>query len=113
MADFSKPIDFVCIEDESFGKYLEYLRNKNVNLQKRVCAILRKRSDECDATECENCKYDMDNHISRRELGDVLGVSDSTVANWEDGRSRISIECLFAYEELTGIDVHKLVRMEE
>lgn len=113
MANFSDPINFVNIVDEEFGKYLEYLRRRNINLQKRVCAILRKQTGECDATECNNCRYEMDNHISRRELGEVLGVSESTIANWEDGRSRISIECLFAYEELTGIDVHDIVEMKE
>lgn len=94
------------IDWEATGNKLYRLRSDNAALRRFVCSVLRKESDKCnnDSGDCENCtdKY-MDKSISRTELGDVFGVTESVINNWESGRTEVGIEDLLFYCKIANV----------
>lgn len=93
------------------GKNLYLLRNDNLNLRRYVCFVLNLHKGNCDG-DCINCRYEMDNSISRKELADVLGTSDSVIANWEKGKTPVGIEDLLLYCDICGIDLNDILVFE-
>lgn len=100
------------IDWEATGNKLFRLRSDNANLRRFVCSALRKESDRCnsDFGNCENCtdKY-MDRSISRPELAEVFGVSESVINNWESGRTEIGIEDLLFYCQLANVELDDIL----
>ena len=96
------------IDWKKTGKVLQLLREDNIELRKAVCGALKHDKDECGGV-CAECKYDMDNHISRKELSEVFGVSESVIFNWENGRTNVDYENLLFYAQLAKTDIEKIV----
>lgn len=90
------------------GKNLELLRNDNIELRRSVCGALRQARGECSG-DCAKCKYEMDNNISRKELSEVFGVSDSVIYNWENGKTVVAYDDLLFYAQLAKIDINEIV----
>ena len=93
------------IDRKNTARNLKHLRCNDSNLRRYVCWCLKTKSDDCFGTDCENCRLDMDNSISRRELAQVLDVSENTLANWESGRSVPDLEFLLMYSEICKRDL--------
>ncbi|MCM1237743.1 MAG: helix-turn-helix domain-containing protein [Ruminococcus flavefaciens] len=89
---------------EKTAKNLKLLRCHNLNLRRYVCFALNYDKGECDG-ECETCSLDMDHSISQAELAKVFNVTDCAVANWENQKSRPSLEDLIFYSRLCGIEL--------
>ena len=93
------------------GKNLEFLRCDNLNLRRNVCNLLNYDKGLCSG-ECEICRYEMDNSISRSELATVFNVSESVVFNWENNRTHISIEDLLFYCQLASVGIDDILVYE-
>ena len=90
------------------GKVLQLLREDNIELRRAVCGALKHDKDDCGGV-CSACKYEMDNHISRKELSEVFGVSESVIFNWENGRTAVDYENLLFYAQLTKLKLDDIV----
>lgn len=90
------------------GRNLQLLREDNLELRRQVCGALKHGKGECGGI-CNECRYEMDNHISRKELSDVFGVSESVIFNWENGRTAVDYEDLLFYAKLSGCDIEDIV----
>jgi len=91
------------------GKNLKLLRADNIALRRYVCFVLRTKKGDCEGTNCDGCKFDMDNSISQSELAEVFNVSESMVANWENARSEPSIDDLLFYAEICGLKLDDIL----
>lgn len=96
------------IDWELTAQNLRLLRNDNINLRRYVCRTLNYDKAECDG-DCENCKFDMDSSISQKELASVFCVNTGSVVNWENGKSRPSIEDLIFYSQISGVDLYEVL----
>ena len=96
-----EPIARRTIDRKKTGRNLQLLREDDIELRRFVCRALRKELGECDGN-CPDCRFDMDNHISRNELAKVFNVSESVICNWESGRTMIGVEDLLFYAQITG-----------
>lgn len=100
------------IDWEATGNKLYRLRSDNPNLRRFVCSALRKENGSCNngSGDCENCtdKY-MDKNISRPELSEVFGVSDSVINNWESGRTEIGIEDVLFYCQIANVKLEDIL----
>ena len=96
------------IDWKKTGKNLQLLREDNVDLRRCVCAALNQDKSDCSGA-CADCKYEMDNHISRNELAAVFGVSESVIFNWENGRTEVDYENLLFYAQLSKQEVKDIV----
>ena len=103
-----KPIQRKFIDWKRTGKSLQLLREDNLELRRAVCGALRRDKGECSGN-CSECIIDIDNHISRKELSEVFGVSESVIFNWESGRTSIDYENLLFYAQLAKVDVDDIV----
>lgn len=90
------------------GRILRDLRNDNLNLRRYVCYVLKSHEGNCSG-ECESCKYEMDNSISRAELAQVFNVSDSIICNWESGKTPVGLDDLLFYCEITGLKINDII----
>ena len=81
------------------------LREDNIELRRAVCGALKHDKGDCSGN-CGECRFEMDNHISRKELSEVFGVSESVIFNWENGRTVVDYENLLFYAQLSqhGLD---------
>lgn len=79
-----------------------------MNLRRYVCYVLKYGDAKCTG-ECETCKFDMDNNISQSELAKVFNVSTSMIANWENCKSKPSLEDLILYSEICGTDLYDIL----
>lgn len=95
------------IDWKKTGKNLQLLRESNGNLRRSVCNALKRDKADCDG-ECETCRYEIDSHISRKELAEVFGVSESVIFNWESGRTAVGYEDLLFYGQLAQIELGEL-----
>ena len=97
------------------GKNLKLLRNDNLNLRKYVCRELNKRKKTfgCDGAECDTCKFEMDNSISQAELAQVFHVTENRIVNWENNKSKPTIEDLIFYSQICGVDFFDILVFEE
>ncbi len=51
----------------------------------------------------------MDNHISRNELAEVFGVSESVIFNWENGRTAVSLEDMLFYAQISQKELSDII----
>lgn len=100
------------IDWEKTGRNLEELRLRNPRLRRNVCSVLRRGSGDCSG-DCEGCRYEIDNHISRKELAEVFNVSENVVFNWETGRSNVQYDDLLFYAQLAESEVDEIVAFAE
>lgn len=84
------------------------LREDNIKLRRQVCKALKHNDANCSG-DCGICEFEMDNHISRKELADIFGVSPSVIFNWESGRTAVGYENLLFYAQLAETDVKDIV----
>lgn len=103
-----RPIHRNFIEWKKTGRNLQMLREDNYELRRQVCSALKHDSGDCSG-ECDVCDYEMDNHISRKELADVFGVSESVIFNWENGRTVVDYENLLFYAQLSKKQLDEIV----
>ena len=96
------------IDLDKTGKKLQALREHNLALRRKACEVLKRETRDCKH-KCEECEYEMDNHISRKELADVFGVSENVIFNWESGRTAVGYEDLLFYSQLSELDVDDIV----
>ena len=90
------------------GKALQLLREDNLELRRAVCGALIADKGNCSGN-CADCVIDLDNHISRKELSEVFGVSESIIFNWETGRTIIDYENLLFYAQLSKQEIDDIV----
>lgn len=101
-----KHIDFVRVDRKKTGRFLQHLRNDNLDLRRYVCREknLKKGAQGCDGEDCEKCQtYNMEASISQAELAEVMGVPTSQIANWENGKSMPDLEFLIFYCRLCNL----------
>ena len=96
------------IDWKKTGRNLQLLREDNIELRRAVCGALKHDKDECGG-QCADCRFEMDNHISRKELSEVFGVSESVIFNWENGRTNVDYENLLFYAQLSKRDLDQIV----
>lgn len=103
----------IYIDWEKTAKNLRLLRESNSNLKKYVCymtKIVNSKNAQCSG-DCENCKFDIDHHISQKELASVFNVSASSVINWENGKSKPPIEEIFFYAKICNLGLKDVLVM--
>lgn len=96
------------IDWDATADNLRLLRCDDLNLRRYVCGELGTWRGKCGGN-CDACVFDMDNHISQKELAEVMGVSEHMIINWETGRSRPKLEYLLMYAMLCKLDIFKVV----
>lgn len=97
------------IDWEKTSRNLQMLRYDNMSLRRNVCRAFKSRNDDCSGANCDDCKFDMDNNISRRELAEVFGVTDSVITNWESNRSQPNIDDLIFYSQICQVDLFDIL----
>lgn len=90
------------------GKNLQLLRIDNLALRRYVCRSRNYGKGDCSGA-CENCRFDMDNSISRAELAEVFAVSESVIFNWESGKTPVPLEDMYFYCEIAGVELREVV----
>lgn len=95
------------------SKNLALLRQYNENLRKYVCFQLKGKQEGCLRSNCVNCRFEMDERISQKELARVFGVSDSVIVNWESGRTNPDIDDLLFYCRICKMDIFDILILEE
>lgn len=96
------------------GRKLEELRRANRFLRENVCYYNKSRIEKTTCkSECCDCATQIDNSISRRELGDLFGLSPTVIGNYETGRSFVPYEVLLFYCQLSGLKLEDIIVFEE
>lgn len=95
-----KTINRKFIDWNKTGRNLQLLRVDNIELRRSVCNAIKHDQGDCSG-ECSSCRFDMDNQISRKELADVFGVSESVIFNWENGRTAVALEDMLFYAQIS------------
>ena len=90
------------------GDNLRLLRSDNITLRKYVFYTLGTAHGDC-CGDCDACVFDMDTHISQKELARVMGVTEHMVINWETARSKPRLEHLLMYAKICKLDIFKVV----
>ena len=103
-----RPISRQFIDWKKTGRKLQMLREDNIELRRQVCSALKHDDAECSGS-CETCVFEMDNHVSRKELANVFGVSESVIFNWESGRTAVDYENLLFYCQLAQVSLNAIV----
>ncbi|MDE7452872.1 MAG: helix-turn-helix domain-containing protein [Clostridia bacterium] len=103
-----KTIQRKFIDWKKTGRSLQLLREDNIELRRCVCGALKHDKGDCGGV-CADCRYEMDNHISRKELSEVFGVSESVIFNWENGRSEVDYENLLFYAQISKKELSEIV----
>ena len=96
------------IDWEKTGRNLQLLREDNIELRRSVCSALKHDSGECSG-ECDKCRFEMDNHISRKELATVFGVSENVIFNWENGRTSPALEDMLFYAKISKLQLTDII----
>ncbi|MDE5593459.1 MAG: helix-turn-helix domain-containing protein [Clostridiales bacterium] len=96
------------IDRKKTGRKLQMLREDNIELRRQVCGALKHDDYNC-LGDCDACEFEMDNHISRKELAEVFGVSESVIFNWENGRTVVDYENLLFYCQLAHVNLNDIV----
>lgn len=107
-----KQVKRKCIDWKKTAKNLKLLRNDNLNLRRFVCRTLKYEELGCSG-ECDFCKYEMDHSISQAELARAFNVSESTVVNWENCKSKPNVEDLIFYGEVCGIGLYDVIEFAD
>lgn len=103
-----KPIHRNFIDWKKTGRNLQLLREDNIELRRCVCNALKHDIGDCSG-ECHECRFEMDNHISRKELADVFGVSESVIFNWENGRTAVALEDVLFYAQISKKELSDII----
>lgn len=90
------------------GKNLQLLRNDNIELRRTVCSSLNYDKGNCSG-ECDSCKFEMDNSISRTELAQLFKVSESVIFNWENGKTPVSLEDMLFYCQIAKVTLSEII----
>ncbi|MCH5155872.1 MAG: helix-turn-helix transcriptional regulator [Clostridiales bacterium] len=107
-----KKIEYRAVNWKDTGRNLQNLRLNNYNLRKYVCWQLNGDKNNCEG-DCENCRLDMDNHISQSELARVFYLdNESRIVNWEKGRARPTVSDLLFYAEICRIPLEEVLVFE-
>ena len=96
------------IDWKKTGRNLQLLREDNIELRRSVCSALKHDLGDCSG-ECGTCRFEMDNHISRKELAEVFGVTENVIFNWENGRTAVSLEDMLFYAQISKTDLSKII----
>lgn len=96
------------IDWKKTGRKLQMLREDNLELRRQVCSALKHKDANCSGI-CETCDFEMDNHISRKELADVFGVSESVIFNWENGRTAVSLEDILFFAQISQKELKDII----
>lgn len=107
-----KKLDKKIIDWNKTAKNLKLLRNDNLNLRRYVCWELKFEDANCSG-DCLHCKYDMDNRISQAELAQVFNVSENMIVNWENSKSRPSLEDLIFYSDICELNLYDIIVFEK
>lgn len=103
-----KPIHRDFIDWKKTGRNLQLLREDNIELRRCLCNALKHDKGDCSG-ECHECRFEMDNHISRKELADVFGVSESVIFNWENGRTAVALEDVLFYAQISKKELSDII----
>lgn len=103
-----KPIHRQFIDWKKTGRNLQLIREDNIELRRCVCNALKHDKGDCSG-ECSECRFEMDNHISRKELADVFGVSESVIFNWENGRTAVALEDVLFYAQISKKELSDII----
>ena len=103
-----KPIHRDFIDWKKTGRNLQLLREDNIELRRCVCNAHKHDKGDCSG-ECHECRFEMDNHISRKELADVFGVSESVIFNWENGRTAVALEDVLFYAQISKKELSDII----
>lgn len=103
-----KPTERKFIDWKKTGKNLQLLREDNIELRRCVCGALKHDSGECSGM-CASCKYEMDSHISRKELSEIFGVTENVIFNWENGRTAVSLEDMLFYAQISKKELREII----
>ena len=106
--DYMKTILRKFINWKNTGRNLQLLREDNLDLRRYVCSALKHDSGDCSG-ECDKCRFEMDNHISRKELAEVFGVTESVIFNWETGRTEIGLEDVLFYSQISKKELSEII----
>lgn len=101
------------IDWEKTAKNLKLLRCDNLNIRRYVCRQLKVKRGLCVGENCDVCKFEMDNSISQGELAEVFNVSESMVVNWENFKSRPSLDDILFYSQISGLPLDEIVVFEK
>ncbi|MBQ8374794.1 MAG: helix-turn-helix transcriptional regulator [Clostridia bacterium] len=101
------------VDWEKTAKNLRLLRRDDLALRRFVCRALRVKRGECEGEDCKNCKFEMDHSISQAELAEVFCVSENIVVNWENNKSRPSLDDLLFYCQICGKDLFEVVVLKK
>lgn len=100
------------IDWEATGNKLFRLRSDNARLRKYVCRAINRDTEKCgnQAGDCATCKERyVDKSISRSELAEVFGVSESVINNWESGRTEVGVEDLLFYCQIAEVPITEIL----
>lgn len=103
-----KPICRKFVDWNKTGKKVQMLRENNLELRRQVCSSLKHDKANCMG-ECDVCEFEMDNHISRKELAEVFGETENVIYNWERGITDIKYEDLLFYAQLAKVELDDIV----
>ena len=96
------------VDWDKTGKNIQLLREDNIELRRCVCGALKKDKSDC-TTSCDECKFEMDKHISRKELAEVFGTTDNIIFNWETGKTPVDYENLLFYSQLSKLELDDII----
>ncbi len=96
------------IDWKKTGRILQLLREDNIELRRTVCNALKHDKGDCSG-ECHECRFEIDNHISRKELAEVFGVSESVIFNWENGRTAVALEDMLFYAQISKKELSDII----
>lgn len=94
------------------GQNLEFNRTNNISLKRYVCFILNFDKENCSG-DCDICTHELDNQISRKELGKIFNVTENVIQNWENGETPVPYEDLLLYQEICGMKIEQIVIFED
>lgn len=103
-----KAIERNFVDWKKTGRKLQMLREDNLELRRRVCSALKHDKDNCSG-HCDTCDFEMDNHISRKELSQVFDVSENVIFNWENGKTVVDYDDLLFYAKLAKVELSDIV----
>ncbi|MBO4472945.1 MAG: helix-turn-helix transcriptional regulator [Clostridia bacterium] len=96
------------IDWEKTGYNLEQLRLTNLPLRKKSCRSRTYAAGDCEGN-CDQCRYDMDNLISRSELAKIFDVSEHVIYSWERGRTPVGVEELLLYCDIAEVSLSDIL----
>lgn len=103
-----KPIVRQFIDWQKTGRNLQLLREDNIELRKFVCHAKKQEAGGC-LGNCNTCRFEMENRVSRKAIAELFGVSESVVFNWESGRTAVPLEDILFYVHIAGLQLDNVL----